>query len=367
MVLSALIRHASEGIEDLEPYFASMMLPEGVRVVFNGMIVQQRKAIREVLGIQLPTVIYDAASQRMQNRARKTNIKIYKKHGERPMIHELGIPVDAAPWELPYDIDVLQKTPLDMERCMLPTAYKERLISALVNPMSDLYQEFMKTEDRVPAEISNDPDKARNLSDEAKETVAETVFERPLSEIGRRNPLDEQDKSRSQELEAGGMMPVNTAYVPAGIKEILSACPTVKELHDERCKVHLTPGLIPELTEHQETCLSIYKEIASALLDRQVAFHHFRAAVDGNSCGIQAVYRRADGSIGLNIRVKHLWNEPLGADALGVIVHECAHEAIEGHAIEFQREIQRLAGKLAVWVGSNPAVWLDLQERLKKG
>src|SRR6266568_8542656 len=44
MVVDATFRHGGEGIDDLERYFASLMLPVGVNVVFNGVIVQQRKA-----------------------------------------------------------------------------------------------------------------------------------------------------------------------------------------------------------------------------------------------------------------------------------------------------------------------------------
>lgn len=72
------------------------------------------------------------------------------------------------------------------------------------------------------------------------------------------------------------------------------------------------------------------------------------------------------GIISLNIKAKHLWEDPLGAESLGVMVHECAHEKISGHTIEFQREIERLAGTLAVWVGRNPDRWKEFEERLKK-
>ena len=39
MMLSVVIRHGGEGINDLERYFASLMLPMGAKVIFNGAIV----------------------------------------------------------------------------------------------------------------------------------------------------------------------------------------------------------------------------------------------------------------------------------------------------------------------------------------
>jgi len=57
-------------------------------------------------------------------------------------------------------------------------------------------------------------------------------------------------------------------------------------------------------------------------------------------------------------------NDPLGVESIGMILHECAHAAVSGHSIAFAEEVQRLGGKLAGWVGTNPERWADLRDRL---
>ncbi len=68
----------------------------------------------------------------------------------------------------------------------------------------------------------------------------------------------------------------------------------------------------------------------------------------------------------LNIDVRHLWDDPLGEESLGVTIHECAHDRVSGHDVAFRNEVERLGGKLAGWVGANPDRWNAMAERLNR-
>ena len=123
--LALTLRHSGEGFEELDDYFRSVILPDGVTLTFNGSEIGQRVPERLIPRIRLSTVVYDPAKDRVCRCHRHTTVEVHPQHNGSPMIHELGIPVDVAPWELPYDINVLQKTPLDTDRNMLPDKFKD--------------------------------------------------------------------------------------------------------------------------------------------------------------------------------------------------------------------------------------------------
>jgi hypothetical protein len=356
LALTLTLRHDGEGFGELDDYFTRVILPDGVALIFNGSEIGQRVPERLISGIRLSTVVYDPAQDRVRRCQRPTTVEIHPQHDGSPMIHELGIPVDAAPWQLPYDINVLQKTPLDTDRNMLPDKYRKALVGQLVGPMSSAYQELMKEGKAVPAELQQDPDNSAALSDDAKGEMIRTMTGAERDRVVRRNPFDKNDPDESGELEHKGYKPVDTRTAPPGLKALLEDTPTVAKKHDEVCKVHLTNDPhFPAETERQRVCIAAYKVIAEALLGQTVCFDRIRGG---------AVAAWKNGTIFLNIEVRHLWNDPLGADSIGTILHESAHATVSGHAVAFAEEVQRLGGKLAGWVGHNQQRWDELRDRL---
>ena len=354
--LTATLRRGGEGLDGLDDYFGSVILPDGVSLTFNGRRIARRVPERLVEGLRLATVLYDPAEDRVRRRQRATAVEIHPRRGGSPMIHELGIPVDAAPWELPYDINVMQKTPLDADRDMLPDKYKEKLIGDLIGHMSDAYIEYMDARGEAPAEIADSRRNAASLSDDARRKLVRTVTGADPDDIVRRNPLDPDDVGESQELESRGLAPVNRGSLPRGVSEVLAGAPTVAAKHDEICKAHITGGAdLPAETERQRACVAAYGTIAEALLGRRVGFTRFRGGTRATWDG---------GSIGLNIDARGLWSDPLGEESIGTILHECAHAEVSGHAVAFAEEVQRLGGRLAGWVGRNHERWKELRTEL---
>jgi hypothetical protein len=356
LALTLTLRHGGEGFGELDDYFDRVILPDGVDLMFNGTEVARRAPERVVERVTLPTVLYDPVEDRVRKVRRATTIEIHPQRGASPVIHELGIPVDSAPWGLPFDINVLQKTPLDADRDMLPDGYKAKLVGQLVGPMSDAYEGLLTQDEKdVPAELQQDPDNAVALSDGAQRAMVRrlTGAEDPLI----RNPFDADDGSESGELESLGYTPFGTRSASPGLKALLKrrGARTVAAAHDERCKAHIgnDPDFPPE-TARQSACVAAYRIIAEALLGRRVGFKRFRG-------GPGATWD--DGVIGLNVSARHLWGDPLGEESIGMILHECAHAAVSGHSLAFMDEVARLGGRLAGWVSRNQGQW----EKLRTG
>ncbi len=336
MIITAALRHGGHGYEGLYSYFDRVILPSGVTVILNDRQITRRQPCRVISGIKLQTVIYDPRVEQVRRCQRVTSVEIHPQHGKAPMIYELGIPVDAAPWALPFDSNVLQKTPLDTDRNMLPDKYKNNLISQLIEPMSAEYAAYMNDRKEAPPEIKDDRRNAKQLTDTAQRSLVKTVIGVDRESIIRRNPLDSDDTSESQELENMGYAPVNRGTLPSGVSEVLSNAPIVADLHDELCKpsTRKNPDFPPQ-TDRQQQCMLFYQEIAAMLVGKPVRCDQIRG-------GATATWR--NGVISLNVDVQHFWEDPMGEQSLGVILHECAHAKVSGHSIGFTNEVERLGG-----------------------
>ena len=178
--------------------------------------------------------------------------------------------------------------------------------------------------------------------------------------IVRRNPFDTDDLSESAELEQlHGYKPLSLNHLPRGVAHLLKDAPTVAKAHDDYCKVHFQYGRVPSMTQRQKECMEMYSALASAILKRKIQCERAQGS------GFGAAFK--NGMISLNIDVSHLWDDPLGEQSLGIILHECAHDRVSGHSVSFQDEIARLGACLAAWVAGNPSWWQEWFRRLYGG
>ena len=69
-------------------------------------------------------------------------------------------------------------------------------------------------------------------------------------------------------------------------------------------------------------------------------------------------------ALSLNIDCSCLWNDPLGEEALGIIIHECSHAEVSGHCKAFEKESARIGARFGLWVAANPQRWADLHHDL---
>lgn len=353
----ATLRHSGVGFESIDDYFGSMIVPDGVEFRFNRRLVVRREPFRVISAVRLPTVVFDAETERVRKYQRSAVVEVYDQFDIVPMIYEMGIPVDEAPWSLPFDINVMQKTPLDTERNMLPSKFRANLISQLVKPMSDEFITYMAQHNDAPPEIKDDRANATLLVNAAQEVLIEKVTGAEKDKIVRRNPFDSDDLSESQELEHRGFTPINRGSLPAGVSELLQDTLSVAETHDRECKANFRTGPdFPPATERQTQCMAVFTEIGSALTGRPITCERVRGG------SVAAAY--LDGVISLNINVRHIWTDPLGEKTLGLIIHECAHEKVSGHAVGFEEEVRLLGGRLAWWVGNNHHRWTEFQADL---
>lgn len=356
MRITATLRHAGDDFGDLRNYFSNFILPATTRFVFNGQEISHRKPLRTIDGLRLQTVKYDVEEEVVKRFQRDTSVELLPANGE-PMIYELGVPVDTAPWSLPFDINVLQKTPLDTDRNILPDKYKQALISQLIPFMGDEYIHYMDEYKTAPSEIRDSRSNAVALPETARSVLVKTVTGISPDKIFRRNPMNQHDRDESQELENLGFVPLNRGLLPEGVSEIIASAETVSSAHDRLCKIHFSSsGKMPKETGQERKCMNAYAKICEALLGKRISVTRGKGNFD-------AAY--SNNCLTLNIDVGYIWAHPLGENSIKLIIHECAHDKISGHGLEHGDEMARLGAKLAIYVSTHNGWWTELESILK--
>jgi hypothetical protein len=123
-----------EEIKELDALLHSLLLPEGVSMVYNGLKLRCRKPVK-VFEAMLPTQVADDEGV-MRPTARKTVVRVYEpRDGERPHVYELGIPVVET--EIRWHVSVGQKVPLNRDRDNVTPAYLRKLCTAVAEAMRE--------------------------------------------------------------------------------------------------------------------------------------------------------------------------------------------------------------------------------------
>jgi hypothetical protein len=120
---------------EFESLVRSLIIPEGVKLVFNGDIIDRPtpvKVVRETLA----TKIVDDEGNLADTR-RQTDVELYEPaSGEAALIYELGVPV--VEHDGRWHVNVMQKVPLNTARDNVTPSYLRRLREIMLNETHDL-------------------------------------------------------------------------------------------------------------------------------------------------------------------------------------------------------------------------------------
>lgn len=139
----------------------NLIPPLGVETIINGDSLAPVAFLRS-FEVALPTEI--AGEEGILKRTtRKTKVEVVEPLGEKPMLYEMGIPVVEI--DVPWDINVGQKVPLNMERTNVTPAYARKLHAAVLDHCTDL----------LTAETASQGWATDALTDVKPETVARAI------------------------------------------------------------------------------------------------------------------------------------------------------------------------------------------------
>lgn len=347
--------------QELDRYFQQFLVPESVHFEVNGRRVAPR-AVAQRISASLSTEIYDATSQCWRKPSRRTTIHLVPAApGETPTIHEMGIPVAPVEWTVPFHCDIQQRVPMNPNRDAVSSGYPLKLhIACLPSLLEAMDSETIK-QDWVGTA-------ARRCEEDVQRQIITRAFganiARSVPKMGERQ-FDEDARDL-------GVVIINTAQASGGFRELLKAhVPSAMEVvrRDEVSKAEqaLSSGFSAEACqepsdpraqwmqrqggrEHVMRCLDFAVWFCQQLVDTCPTH---QARVTGqltlNPGGERSLHAHwsADNVLTLALDQPCFWREPLGAEALMVLIHEAAHAMNMHHGYDFRREVERLAGVAA--------------------
>lgn len=187
------IRLTDEDADEVERLVKTVLFPEGVKVLFNGALLQARASVRTIKA-SLPTVAA-RSNGTLFNTSRKCEVRLVQPEpGEKPHLYELGIPVVEI--DLPFHADVQQKVPVGFNRDAVNPAYSRALYVAIVNEASDLIATGDTASRSWAADALADP----KISAEAVKAIIEAKYGKSVDQLVRYDPSDPQSKTEAQSL-----------------------------------------------------------------------------------------------------------------------------------------------------------------------
>lgn len=162
-VFEGVIRMTREEAKKTAEVVRQVLVPEGVRLTFNGDVIEPRTPIAE-FEATLPTEIADDDGYLRPTR-RKTIVRVYEaRDGEVPALYEVALPVVETGDQ--WHISIAQKVPLNMDRDNVTPAFLRKVRTLVLNNMVDEVSEDAAAASWV-GEALGDPD----VSDEAVDAV----------------------------------------------------------------------------------------------------------------------------------------------------------------------------------------------------
>lgn len=169
-----------------------------------------------------------------------------------------------------------------------------------------------------------------------------------------------------------GVQIINTAQTSGGFRDMLKALvPSAKEVVHRQEQVQAeqarSQSFVPTIPleeqdprrrwfeqwggrEHVERCLTFAVWFCQQLIDtcpisqQQV---HGQLTLNPGGCDRLYAHWSSDNQLTLALDQPCFWRDPLGAEALMVLIHEAAHAMNMHHGYDFRKEMERLAGVAA--------------------
>lgn len=291
----------------------------------------------------LPTVIYEVEhnDRKARDRYRTTEVQCFTPPpGESAYIYEMGIPVEECK-SSPVSIDVQQRVILRERRDTVTDSYRRELLAKVLDERMKagrvLTSELTSTATLTAAESMH------HLSRETRERIAEAWTGGLPYAVGR----EDFQHATGQHVNV-----VLLRTLPEAVREIVKSAGTnVRQVLDER-RSELCPELaVVQLTSEQRKLQLLWEYLAAGI--KQPC----RVAVCGGRPNAQASFERSTQTLSLYAEVlgKGWFAQPLGAEQLGLLIHELAHwEPKEHeHGVEFHADSENVGGKVAAFMFAN--------------
>ena len=358
----------AEMSEQFDAYFERLLIPNNVQLVLNGRQLPGRQ-VTHTIEFELATEIYNPENHSWRKPEFDTLIELISTgDGEHAFIYEMGIPVAAAEWSVPFHANVLQRVPMNPNRDALASGYARQVHRACLPVLLPELSQEETTADWVGAAGA---DSAPEIQ---REIIAKAFGDNAVRSVPSADKRD-----FDNDAERIGAFVVNTSQMSSGFRDMARThLRTTKEVvvraesqASQNVEEHgFRPQDVigendPRLEwianqggrDHVERCLSFAVWFCQKLVDSSgdalrpvtgnLALGSKPILLSGGQFGTFLAHWSDDNILTLAIDVDCFWQEPFGAETLSILIHEAGHARNMHHGKSFVEEIERLAGVAA--------------------
>jgi hypothetical protein len=326
-----------------EDFVRRLLPPENVATFYNGVQVPSRQKIG-TQNVCLKTEAASADTGALVETYRFTDVNVYAALGGPGdgWLYEMGIPVVATMDG--YDVEVMQKVPLNIDRSNVPPSFLRDCRAAALN----VTHKLLTPDVANSAWVRN----ALESSDVTKDAVRSAFTARFTEKAVIYDPSDQEANKKAT---AAGYVVVHGsqlsqqewvavrdsgAALPAG-----QVTPSRPKATAETERAAMTPAL--------KAMAAAVREISSVLIGRKV-YVEFIEAPDATTI---ADYNRESGTMRFNLpKCPPQWpTNGLDAWTLGVVIHELGHHYSGDHLSEaYYDALTDIGARLAIYAARNP-------------
>lgn len=255
------------------------------------------------------------------------------------MVYEMGIPVCSAEWPQPYHIDVQMRVPMNPRRDAVASGYLKEVYSACLPVLMTALEPKDLRDEWVSQAVTEVPEE---LQKQVVTAAFGATAVRSVPTMGTRHDFD----ADAKEL---GFEPVKTQYLPAGLRSVAEQyLSTSRDVEMERRSSVLAALEATPSAERgndgrvKQFCGWLAQQVLGITID-------VRIVPDLTTPhGAAFMSWSAGGRLALNANYRSQWANIMRPENLGILIHEMAHEAAGHHGDEFRKEVERLAGRVAL-------------------
>lgn len=140
-VLIEAIFETKESVEFTVEQLKKVAVPELIEYKLNNEIIEQKEIIH-TFPATLRTPIAKGRNQKLVEILQECEVRLYElKEDEKPLLMELGVPVNTFEQKIQWHVDVRQKVPIPTSRDMVSDAYLQKLYAQVLDNTLDLISE----------------------------------------------------------------------------------------------------------------------------------------------------------------------------------------------------------------------------------
>ena len=330
----------------IEAYLHTLIPPAKRKIYVNSTLLAPRKATTSLQDLELKTEVFE--NGRWARRIRTGTIDLLQtRAGEAPMIFEMGIPVCSIDWPQPFHINVHMRIPMNPRRDAVATGY-----------MKDVYRQILPhLMDTLSAEELRNEWVSEAIEDLPPETQKNVITRAFGDKAVRSTPTMGRHDFDSDAREIG-YTPIQTRLLPKGLR-------TAAETHlqssrdvefERRAVVAAAVATDSPATARDERIKTWCRWLAQEVLGKPILVNIVQTLIIN---GHEAAAAWHDGGIlALNTGSRDRWVNPFEPEAIGLLVHEMAHEIAMHHGDDFRRAVEKIAGRVAT-------VFLEQSDNIK--